>query len=56
MTNLNAKHEIISDEALDTVAGGLNPQPLPPRWTSMFSFQKFAINFAIPSFSLFKFR
>ena len=56
MTNFNAKNDLISDEALDAVAGGLNPQPLPPRWASIFSFHKFAINFAIPSFSLFKFR
>jgi hypothetical protein len=26
------KSEVVSDEALDEVAGGLNPQPLPPRW------------------------
>ncbi|HXP78085.1 MAG TPA: hypothetical protein VN823_28365 [Stellaceae bacterium] len=26
------KSETVSDEALDEVAGGLNPQPLPPRW------------------------
>ncbi|GJE02398.1 hypothetical protein [Methylobacterium isbiliense] len=26
------KSEILSDADLDHVSGGLNPQPLPPRW------------------------
>ena len=26
------KAKEVPDEALDKVAGGLNPQPLPPRW------------------------
>ena len=59
--------DYISDEALDAVAGGLNPQPLPPgppppdlfsmRSLSSF-FSHFAVNqhFAVPSFSFLKFR
>lgn len=27
----SAKDAVISDEQLDQVAGGINPQPLPPR-------------------------
>lgn len=40
--------EFLSDEALDRVAGGLNPQPLPPK--EMFSIRSlfsFAAHFAI---------
>lgn len=29
-TELREKQDAISEEALDRVAGGLNPQPLPP--------------------------
>jgi hypothetical protein len=40
--------ETLSDEALDRVAGGLNPQPLPPKETfSIRSLFSFAANFAI---------
>ncbi len=27
-----SKAKELSEETLDTVSGGLNPQPLPPRW------------------------
>ena len=60
MTTMNTsiKNDLLSDEALDTVAGGLNPQPLPPRWNFSNLFSHFAINqhFALPSFSFLKFR
>ena len=60
MTTLNipTKKDLISDEALDAVAGGLNPQPLPPRWNFSNLFSHFAINqhFTLPSFSFLKFR
>ncbi|MBR1154690.1 hypothetical protein [Bradyrhizobium sp. JYMT SZCCT0428] len=60
MTTLKTaiKNNLLSDEALDAVAGGLNPQPLPPRWNSLSNFSHFAINqhFSLPSFSFLKFR
>lgn len=51
MTDINATtFEVLSDEALEQVIGGLNPQPLPPgpapeiaiRFASLYS--RFAIN------------
>ena len=40
--------ETLSDEALDRVAGGLNPQPLPPKEAfSIRSLFSFASHFAI---------
>jgi hypothetical protein len=61
MTTLNTaiNADFLSDEALDAVAGGLNPQPLPPRWNSFSNFfSHFAINqhFALPSISFLKLR
>lgn len=62
MTKLNTatiKNDFLSDDALDVVAGGLNPQPLPPRWSlsNLFS-SHFKINqhFTLPSFNVLKFR
>jgi hypothetical protein len=38
MTTSTSKNapETLSDTDLDTVVGGLNPQPLPPRWRPTF--------------------
>ena len=61
MTTTNMINHL-SDEALDAVAGGLNPQPLPPGPDSFRSlsslFSRFAINqhFTLPSFSFLRFR
>lgn len=30
MTKIEIKNEILTDAELDSVVGGLNPQPLPP--------------------------
>jgi hypothetical protein len=46
MTN-TTKNDYLSDEALGRVAGGLNPQPLPPgpeRFSMGSFFSHFAIN------------
>ncbi len=61
MTDNNMTIELLSDEALDRVNGGLNPQPLPPgpppelhaiRFASLFS--HFAISQHL-SFQAFRF-
>ncbi|MBA2399377.1 MAG: hypothetical protein H0V72_11865 [Bradyrhizobium sp.] len=56
---LNDRYEIgvefLSDEALDRVAGGLNPQPLPPREAfSIRSLFSFAAHFAVGPRFLFR--
>jgi hypothetical protein len=62
MTTFNTavKNDSLSDETLDSVAGGLNPQPLPPGPPESFRsfFSHFAVNqhFSLPSFSFLKFR
>jgi hypothetical protein len=61
MTTMNTatNNDFLSEESLDGVAGGLNPQPLPPGPDSFRSFfSHFAINqhFVLPSFSFLKFR
>lgn len=61
MTTLKiaTKNDALSDQTLDGVAGGLNPQPLPPGPDSFRSFfSHFAINqrLVLPSFSFSKFR
>jgi hypothetical protein len=58
MTNAT-KNEYLADEALNGVAGGLNPQPLPPgpperSFASYFS--HFAINQHSFAVNIFKFR
>ena len=60
MTTLDTAvtNDLLSEKALNAVAGGLNPQPLPPRWNFTNVFSHFAINqhFVLPSISFLKFR
>ena len=53
MTN-TTKQDYLSDEALNGVSGGLNPQPLPPGPDpERFSIRSFASYFAVNQYSYF---
>jgi hypothetical protein len=41
-TEFRTNSQSLSDEALDSVVGGLNPQPLPPRIFDYYSYSAFS--------------
>jgi hypothetical protein len=56
---MNTKNEIkaLTDETLDEVVGGLNPQPLPPGPEMFRSFASifFRHHFSLPALNIFRF-